>query len=351
MRLLARSGGIDRGYLPRALAVSLTTLLTSPLRVAERLAYGRQIARTTIAPTPLFLLGHWRTGTTHLHNLLAHDPQFGFVSTFQGMAPDMSLIGDRFVRPFLAAQARRLHPTREIDNIPLVLEAPQEESFALANLSPLASLHVYSLPRRARAIFRRYGLLEDLDEREKSEWVEHFLHVLRVATLRGGGRPLVLKDPCHTGRIRLLLELFPEARFVHIVRDPYRVLPSMLGVWRVVLGTAQLQEIEPAEVEDLVLGIYEQLMRRYLADRDLIPAGRLVEVRFEDLESDPMRELSTIYDHLGIEGFAAAAPAIRSYAESVRSFVKNDYRVSPEVVRRVNERWRFALDEWGYPRL
>jgi|SRR5579863_346360 len=58
--------------------------------LVERLVYGRAIRRATV-PSPLFVLGVPRSGTTHLHNLLSHDPRFAFPDTFQTMNPRIFL--------------------------------------------------------------------------------------------------------------------------------------------------------------------------------------------------------------------------------------------------------------------
>ncbi len=350
LRVVAEAESVDPALWPRVAAIALTTLATSPLRALERARFGAAIERAPLHPEPLFVLGHWRTGTTHLLNLLAKDPQLGFVSTYQALVPGFCLSTERWVKPWLARSLARNHPTREIDNVPLDLDAPQEEAFALANLTHRASLHVFALPRQGLSVFERYGLLEGLDGAERRAWIETYLRLLRVASLRAGGRRLVLKDPCNTGRIRTLLELFPRARFVHIVRDPHRVLPSTLGIYRVVLAKAQLQRVTPAELEELVLAIYERLMRTYLAERAAIPAGQLTEVRYEELEERPVAELERIYGELGIGGFDIARPAMERYLASLGEFRKNQYRVDREVAEKVSARWGFALDEWGYPR-
>jgi hypothetical protein len=347
-RLIASSERIDPAYRIRLLAVATVTLLTSPLRAWESLRFGAAVRRVRVHPSPLFVLGHWRTGTTHLHNLLAQDQQFGFLSTFQAMAPGFCLIGEKSIKPMLARLATKRHPTREIDNIPLALDAPQEESFALANLSPWAWLHVYTLPRQADRIFSKYGLLEGLTDAERAEWRSAYLTILQKATLRSEGRPLVLKDPNNTGRIRELLALFPEARFVHITRDPYRVLPSMLHVWKVVLAKSQLQTVSDEQVETYVIQFYRLLLRKFLAEKRCIPPGRLVEVRYEDLEAAPLEQLERIYDALRLPGFLAARPMVAAYLESVRGFRKNQYDLDGQIVARVNEHWRFAFEEWGY---
>lgn len=350
LRLLRRSASIDRAYVPRVLAVSLSTLLTSPLRLYESARYGRSVRRTAIHPAPVFILGHWRTGTTHLHNLLCQDEQFGYISTFQAIAPGFCLMGEKCLKPLLARKAQRDHPTREIDNIPLSLDAPQEEAFALANLSPYAWLHLYALPRQAPEIFDKYALLNHLSPAERAEWTDSYLALLRKATLRSQGKRLILKDPANTGRIRALLDLFPQAKFIHICRDPYRVLPSMAGVYKVVLPKAQLQAIPTEQIETLVLRFYEQLMRKYVTEKPLIPAGNLVEVKYEELEAAPLDELRRIYERLGLPGFATAEPAFRRYLDSVRGFQKNSYRVDDSVIEQVNRHWQFALEMWGYPR-
>ncbi|MBI4515548.1 MAG: sulfotransferase [Deltaproteobacteria bacterium] len=351
LRLARSSRHIEREYLPRLLAVSLSTLLTSPLRLYESVRYGRLVDRTAIHPAPIFILGHWRTGTTHLHNLLCQDRQFGYISTFQAMAPGFCLGGEHRLKSWLARKAQKDHPTREIDNMPLDLDAPQEESFALANMTPYAWLHLYTLPQQAAEIFDKYGLLHNLSAAERAEWKRAYLTLLRKATLRSGGKPLVLKDPANSGRVRVLLELFPQAKFIHICRDPYRVLPSMKGVYKVVLPKAQLQHISPQQIEALVLHFYEQLMCKYLAEKSLIPAGHLVEVKYEELEAAPLEQLRRIYDGLHLPGFAAAEPALRAYSDAVTNFQKNTYRVDDAVIDKVNRHWKFALQEWGYPRL
>ncbi len=350
-RLVRGADSIDPEFRPRVAAVGLTTLATSPLRLVERLRFERQVAACPLHPEPVFVLGHWRTGTTHLLNLLAQDPQFGCLTTFQAMVPGFCLMASGRGKRWLARSLAKSHPTREIDNMPLDLEAPQEEAFALANLTPSASLHVFTLPRQGLEIFERYGLLEGLSAAERREWVQTYVGVLRKATFAAQGRRLVLKDPANTGRMRALLELFPRARFVHIVRDPHRVLPSTVGIYRVVLAKAMLQRVSDAEIEELVLAIYERLMKKYLAERALVPSGQLAEVRYEELEERPLAELERIYGELALGGFAAAAPRFRAYLAGVGEFRKNQYRVDAAVAAKVSERWGFALDEWRYPRI
>jgi hypothetical protein len=105
------------------------------------------------------------------------------------------------------------------------------------------------------------------------------------------------------------------------------------------------------ESGDMILTVYEAMMRRFFQERSLIPQGHLVEVRFEDLERDPLGELARIYDRLALPGFDAAEPAFRDYVRSQQNYRKNRLNLSPEDRARVEQRWAFAFAELGYPTL
>jgi len=351
LALLARSGGIDRAYLPRALFVTTTTLLTSPLRLWEQLRHGRQVRRTRVHPSPIFIIGHWRSGTTYLHNLLCQDASLGFVSTFQTMAPGFCLVGNGPIKRRLAKLARARYPTRLIDNIPLDLDAPQEDEFAIANMMPLSFLHGFTLPRQAEANFARSVLFEGLSERTLARRLRAHTAVLKKATIRSGGRRLVLKNCASSGHVKALLRIFPDARFIHIHRNPYHVFLSTVHMYETVLPRSQLQTIGADRVEARVLRFYEKLLRAYLNDRSAIPPGQHVEIRFEELERSPLEQLKRVYDALGLPGFAEAKGSFQAHIDAVADYTKNTYQLSAHAIEAVNRHWAFAFEQWGYDRL
>ncbi len=352
LKLLWNSKGIDRKYIPRALFVSLSTLATSPLKLYEGVRYGRTIKNTVIHPSPIFIVGHWRTGTTHLHSLMCQDKNLGYVSVFQAMAPSFCLVGKRIFKPQAAKVAKKRHPTREIDNIPLSMDNPEEQDLAIANMSPYSYLHLYTFPRQATYFFERYvTFFDNLPESIRAEWAEIYLTILRKGTLSTGGKRLIIKNCADSARIKALLNLFPDAKFIHICRNPYDVFRSTLGLHKTILPMSQLQEISPDEVEANVLRFYTQLMQRFLADKALIPAGNVVEVKYEDLVKEPLAQLRKVYDTLGLPGFAEAEPAFRAYIDSIAGYQKNPQQIDDNVINKVNQHWQFALDAWGYERL
>ena len=133
--LVAKHPTIDFKYIPRALLVSFLTFLTIPLRLVEHMRFQEKIKNLIITQDPIFILGHWRSGTTHLHNLMSMDEDFGYVSTFQGLAPEFFLSKGKFIKKTVGLM---LPPTRPMDEIQLSIDYPQEEEFALANISPFS---------------------------------------------------------------------------------------------------------------------------------------------------------------------------------------------------------------------
>jgi len=344
LRMTSYLPRVHPAFIPRLLLLIATSVASSPLRMWERIRYGARI-RATKLPPPIFVIGHWRSGTTHLHNLISQDPDLGIVSMYQAMVPNCSLVSEPWLKPMLSAIVPNKRP---MDNMVWPVDAPQEEEIPLAKLTPY-SFYMRSLfPMESADLFRRYVLLDGSPPKIAREIAAKYRRILQVATLRAGGKRLVLKNPVNTARIRLLLELFPDAKFVHAVRCPYEVFSSTVHLHARILPLTTLQTVPLTPSSPIILSIYEDMMQRFLEDRARIPPGNLVEVRYEDLERDPLGQLRRVYETLGLPGFAQAEPHIRKYVESQRSYEKNKLKLSDENRRLVTEHWGFAFRAFGY---
>jgi hypothetical protein len=229
------------------------------------------------------------------------------------------------------------------------MAAPQEEEFAFANLSPYSFLHLYSFPQQARHFIERFVLFRGITAGEKAAWRRNYIQIMRKAVLRNGVKRIVAKNPANSGRLPAVLELFPEAKFIHLVRDPYQVFLSTRHLYRTVIPRSQLQSISSAQIDEYILSFYKLLMMQYLSERKLIPDGNLVEVRFEDLEIEPLVQLQRIYRTLNLDGYEQARPGFQAYLESVSGYQKNHYLLESATIARLNNDWRFAFETWGYP--
>jgi hypothetical protein len=342
--LLRENGGIDRQFFLRTAYVTLMTAALLPLRLAQRALFGRRIRATALADDPVFILGHYRSGTTYLMNLLVQDRQWGFVSTTQAVVPGAFLLG-RGVRFLLGLFLPDKRPMDDMAQSPTL---PEEPEHAIGNLSPYCFYHGLCFPRRMMHYFERWALLDGASERELADWRSVYLQVLQAATLASGGRRLVVKNPPDTARLETLLEMFPRARFVHLYRNPFVMYPSIKNFYGATIRDWQLQEISGEALHENILVSYKALMDRYEQTKHLVPAGHLLEIRFEDLERDAVGVLATIYRELGLPGFETAEPAFRAYVASQSRYRKNRYRLTPETVREIEDRWRDQIERWGY---
>jgi hypothetical protein len=333
---------VDLPFWPRAALLTASSAANSFHRRREERAYGAAVAAVTVPP-PVFVLGHWRNGTTHLHYLLSRDVRFAYPSNYQVIFPHVFLSTEAWNAPgadFFTPQRRPQ------DNVRLRMGLPQEDEFALMTLTLCSPYLGFMFPRR-RDHYERYLTLRDVPPEEVERWKAGLLHLLRKLTWKYG-RPLLLKSPTHTCRIRLLLELFPDARFVHIRRDPYTVFLSTRYMHLNAL--VGLQRLDHRGLDEYVLRRYRLMYDVFFEERGLVPPGRFHELRFEDLEKDPLGQLRALYEQLGLPDFEAVRPALEEYARAESGYRKNEYPEMPAGLRRrIAEEWRRNFEEWGYP--
>jgi omega-hydroxy-beta-dihydromenaquinone-9 sulfotransferase len=329
----------------RVALMTAASVAAAPLALAESMAFGRKLRRASVQP-PIFIVGHWRSGTTHLHNLLCQDPNFGYLTTYQAMAPDCSLVGDPWLRQLLSCV---MPARRPMDDMDWPLDAPQEEEIALGKVLPWSFYNQFLFPRRARELFDKYVLFNGARPADLEEWKRQYLRILKVATLHAGGKRLVLKNPVNTARIGLLLEMFPPAQFIHIHRDPYEVFSSTRNLHRKVLAFSALQRVSSSDVDETVLHLYDAMMRRYLDEKERIPGRQLIDVRYDELVQRPLEVMERLYTRLGYDHFAHMRPRIEAYLRDLHGYRKNTFSpLTTEETARIEARWDFAFAALGY---
>jgi hypothetical protein len=334
---------VHPAYWPRAAAVTMASVGNSFHRRREEAAFGRAVDETTVPP-PLFVLGMWRSGTTHLHNLLSLDDRFAFPNLYQVTYPHTFLSTEAGLSKTLGFFVPE---TRPQDNVRLDFGQPSEDEFALAVMTFRSALLAWAFPRNAGR-YDRYLTFRGATDAEVAAWRAAFLRFVKKLTYKYD-KPLVLKSPPHTARVRLLLDLFPDARFVHVVRDPYRIFPSARHTTETVFRYVNLNKSD-LDVTDRVLSQYNEIFDAFFEEKGLIPDGRLHEVRFEDLERDPVGRMRGVYEALDLPDFAHVEPALRRYLGSVSGYRKNDYvDLEPGLKERVAREWRRSFEAFGYP--
>eukprot|EP01105_Mastigella_eilhardi_P008620 TRINITY_DN2085_c0_g1_i4.p1 TRINITY_DN2085_c0_g1~~TRINITY_DN2085_c0_g1_i4.p1 ORF type:complete len:347 (+),score=93.81 TRINITY_DN2085_c0_g1_i4:97-1137(+) len=299
------SYGFELRWWWRVALLILVSFVTIPLRMIERMVSCKRIKREELRNPPVFILGHWRSGTTFLHQLMAQDPQFGFVPSYQVFA---SRFSELLEIPFFMACTKSVMPAnRGFDNVELHSDEPQEEELAVADRLPYSIFHYFCFPKNAKDLLR-FTTMDNVTQKQYTSVKNAYDTVLRKASVFSKGKTLLVKNPANTGRVPLLLEMYPNAKFIHISRNPYRVFCSTYHQHVVMTQACSLQATTKQLLYDNVILFFKTVTERYLRTKSQIPEGHLTEIRFEDLMNDPVNQMKRMYGELGLTGFDKALP-------------------------------------------
>jgi hypothetical protein len=344
--LLLKSGRfrVHPSRIPLAIGVSFATLFNVLLGQLQRLLFRRKLAKSELLGPPVFIVGHWRSGTTLLHELMVRDERLSSPSTFQCFAPHHFLVSEWFFRRF----AGWLLPgKRPMDDMAAGWDRPQEDEFALLTLG---------LPSPYRRIAFPNNPPVDLDYLDfqgvSEDDIQHWLDSLRSFLLTvstSTGRPLIIKSPTHTGRIAWLAREFPEAKFIHITRDPRDLFPSTCRLWRSLDEVQALQKPNHEQNEAYVVDCFQRMYTAFHQQRDQVDPCRLIDVRYEDLIADPVGTLRRIYETLRLSDFDSVQPAIEAWTESEhQGYKRNKHQLSQDQEGMIRSAWQDYFERYGY---
>ena len=336
---------IDPAYKGKYRLTKAVCRLLSTLTPLQESRYQKLLADKPLEHDPVFILGHWRSGTTFMHNVFSCDKHFGYNTTYQTVFPHLMMWG----QPFFKKNMSWLMPDkRPTDNMELAVDLPQEEEFALANMMPYTYYNFWFLPKYTQEYADKYLLFEDISAEELKIFEETFTKLIKISLWNTNGTQFLSKNPPHTGRVKELVKMFPNAKFIYLMRNPYTVFESTRSFFTNTIQPLKLQDISNEEIQANILSVYAKLYHKYEADKHLIPEGNLVEVRFEDYEKNAFDMTQDIYRKLSLPGFEEARPAIEAYVNKKKGYKKNKYQYKPETVELVEKHWSFALEQWDY---
>lgn len=359
-----------------AFLVPLRVLLHSLEREARLDPFGRLHARTGIIESlknrlwaqacfkanpairerrivaPIIIVGPVRSGTTRLQRLLASDTRLQFLTAWEGFnpapRPGMADGGraarrsevDRFLRT-----GQRLNPAAFAAH-PMSTDEAEEEILLLNHsFCGLSASLLYDIPARTRWLLQH----------DKQAAYRDLADMLRlIAWSRGdqADKRWVLKTPQHMLDLPTLMQTFPDARLVFTHRDPVKTAASTMSLaWN--FGVHNVRRPLRATVRDTCLALCEQMARRCIADRELIPASQQLDVYYEETNLDWRAQMRRVVAFAGLDWTAHTEQAMADWM--ARSATENrhgrhryaceDYLVSRDEIdaRLMFYRQRYAV--------
>jgi len=330
---------------PMAILGTGCSTINSVLSRVQRLTHGKKIEATTLDRPPIFVIGHWRSGTTLMHELMSLDQRFAFPTNFDSFVPNHFLVSRFAFYPIVKLLMPRKRP---MDNMAMGVGSPQEDDFALCAYGASTPYRRIAFPNRQSRehLSLNLGQATPQVQHRLRTTMEHFLKSLTVQY----DSQLVLKSPPHTGRVRQLAEWFPGAKFVHMSRHPYRLVPSTMRLWKLLdsLQGFQIPKYDDTWLKNYIFECKNLMYSAYLDQRSEIPENQLIEVKFESLVADPLAEMERVYQQLEIGEFDSTKPSISEYFEKRKDHKTNPLSIDETLRSDIDNNWNEYMDLFGY---
>lgn len=326
MKMVFKYGiGLKPVYFLRLIVLIPTSILSEIFTVVERIKYGKKIRETRIEKPPVFIIGHWRSGTTFLHQLLYLDKQFTAPTLIQTVIPDHFIFSTKYWVPILE---KLMPPKRPMDEVEMGPLDPMEDEWALIRMgAETPFLKVFFISRKKGFINGTNEFIpggKDLDR-----WKKEFLLFLKKITFLTH-KQIILKNPFHAPRLSMLADMFPGAKFIHIVRHPHKTVPSAINMWKIVAGENAFSGGWKTPTTEETADLVNEFWHNVSENRKKLITGCFSEVRYEDLEKDPIGEIERIYKELGLAFTSEHEKSIKEFMEAKKNYRKNIFNLTQE---------------------
>lgn len=316
---------------------------SSLFAIIEKKKYSKKIWETPLPDNPIFIIGHWRTGSTLLHQLMNLDPNLKAPTLFQVAVPDSFLVSYPYYKPIFRLFMDKHRP---MDRVKLGPNEPQEDEYAIFRITGISPLEALIFPKS-----KTYFLLDSHNHIPNKdhlpEWQNQIRYFYKKLSFHGGKR-IVSKNPFNSFRIPLLYTLFPQARFIHIHRHPYDVIPSTIHMWEIIQQQNCLNTKAHRPSVDEILAIFDQTLTTINRDLQTLPSGTSAEVRFDALEQNPVNALKSLYNELKLPFTDEFEKNIVAFSNNNQVYKKNTFSLSSSEKKVIAQRMQVHMKRFGY---
>jgi Sulfotransferase family len=244
---------------------------------------------------PIVIVGQPRTGTTHLHNLIAADPAIRSLPYWESLEPVL----DERARVAVADGA----PDPRLERTAVGLAFLDEAAPDFKRMHEMTVDHVHEEIQLlaiggSTMLAETMGVIPEWKAwylaHDQTPYYAYLRKMLQILQWQRGGTRWVLKSPQHLEQLGPLLHVFPDATFVFTHRDPVSVIASTATMMSY---TARLSHdvVDPHLIGGYWSERVEQMLNRGMRDHDLLPAERTIDVRFDEFMADDVAMVERIY--------------------------------------------------------
>ena len=267
--------------------------------------------RKVEARTPVFIVGHARSGTTLMHRLMSRDAErFSFFLLYEMFFPsllqkklvrliaefDRRWLGGRIEKRLRAWERRKFAKTQDMHATGLT--APEEDDF-VHTFSCASGFWIVLFPYMGELDFY---YVDERPPRKRRRLLEFYREcVKRQLYLNGRDKAHLSKNPTFSGRIESLIETFPDARIVVMMRNPYETIPSLLKLMQ---RSWKLRRWNDAQMTGSLRVLADQSFHTYRYPLEVLarhPETRHAVVDYRELVAEPARVVARVYAQLGFD--------------------------------------------------
>lgn len=336
-----------RLYVRLFVFVPVAALLTAICFALDPLLFPR--LRRIDVKSPVFIVGHARSGTTLVHRLMSEDSErFSVFRLWELWAP--SLLQKKIVHAIAALDARYLGgwiegrvrareerkfgPTQHVHKMGYTI--PEEDEF-IFTLSCDSGWWIVLLPYMGDIDFYH---IDQRTPAERKRMMDYYREcVRRQLYVNGDGKLHLSKNPVFTGRVETLIEAFPDASFVLPYRNPFETVPSLLKLMKI---SWKMRHFDEARMKKSLAVMAAQSFHAYNYPLQVLerhPHTRRAIVDYRELVAAPKATMERVYADLGFTmspDYARALDAEQARAgkhETAHSYSLEEFGLSEERIR------------------
>jgi len=329
---------IKRKNIVRLFITFLILLIFTPFRIIETILYF--FSKKEDVKAPIFIVGHPRSGTTYFHDSLNEIDNLVAPRMIDCLFPYMN----RYFKFILIPILNKVLPeTRLMDKMAVKWDSPQEEEFGMELMNGYTSIGFLFAPHARKMILNDYILLKS--PKAKKIWLRTHLKYARKIQSIHKGKTLVFKSPSNTAKILELLEIYPDAKFIHIVRNPQDVIPSTIHLYKQILPEFSLQNETNFNLTEYVFEYYTQVMDKFISTKSKLSTSHFFELKYEDFVENPIEMLEKAFSDLKIN---SDLEQLKPFFEKRKNFNKNAFERDKALEQQINEKCLSIIQNYQY---